>query len=292
MAKPSDINFWVIRSLLKTGILRAEPSQEQAKNFLVLKSFIGYVVQSFLAITVGWILTCIYAFEGLTRGSDSRSDPNAPFLLQGLGLEINLLIICSIILSQLVYLVVRVRFNRKLEFKLQLPFWILVGLASLSVWKILDYYSQASNSAEYTLYLETPRDFALIWMVLGTLTMVGYELNRVNTRKRDLELELESCKTKIALLLENGDQLDRVRDVEFTFTFKYDKRTEKAASALEKRGYDLIVLDQSYIKSTFVAIKELSLNEIAAEITPLMDIAIEYKGTYLSFTADLPTTTQ
>lgn len=290
MAKQPNINFWLLRTLQKVKALKADPSQEQSKNFLVLKSFNNYAIQSLLAIFGGWLLATIVSFEGPGRHSQSKRDPYAPWLLEGYDTYVNLLIVVAIILCQFVYIALRVRFNKSLLFKIGVGFWALVASAALSVWLVNDYYSKLPNLQKYNLYLSSPKDFALVWIALGTLVLLGYEMNRVNTRTQDYELELESAKEKISLLVDSGDRLDVAREVEFTFTFSKRSRVDAATRQLKNRAYKVTTEEMSTFKTKLIATKGLNLKEIFEEISPMMDIALENKGYYLSFTTDSPNT--
>jgi hypothetical protein len=285
MAKQPDTNFSVLKVLQDCQILKADASQEQAKKFLIVPSLISYSVQSLLAIFCGWWLTYLGAYSGFTRRHVGMSDDYAPFLLQGEGFYINVLITVALILCQLVYLVLRVRFNKELSFKIGRYFGVLVAFASLSIWLILDYYSKVTDLQTYTLHVKSPRDFALIWIVVGTLTMFGVETNSMNTRTRDYELELEISNGKIEALLETGIQPHSEKTVEFAFQFR-PSRASKAITQLEKRDYSITIQEKSLFKTRLLATKILRLDEIVSEIKPMMGIALANKGYYLSFAAD------
>lgn len=289
MSKQPNTNFLVLKVLQDLQILKADISQEQAKKFLIMPSLISYSIQSLLAISCGWWLTYLGAISGFTKRYVEMSDDNAPFLLQGEGLYINVLIILALILCQLVYMVLKVRFNKELSFKIGRYFGFLVAFASMSVWLVVDYYSKVLDLQTYKLHVQSPRDFALIWIVLGTLTLFGVETNSMNTRTRDYALELEISSGKISALLETGIKPHSERAVEFSFQFR-SNRARKAISQLEDRDYKITIQEKWIFKTRLSATKNLRLNEIHLEIEPLMDIALANKGTYLSFTVDEPVT--
>ena len=287
MVKQTDMNFFAMRVLQNTEILKADSSQEQIKDFLFLKSFISYFLQSIFAVCIGWLLPRIVAEYGITRRAELKIDEDAPLLLQGDGLYINSLIILTIILCQFVYLVLRVRLNKDLKFAIGWNFLVLLALVLLCIFLVLDYYSKVQNPQTFSLYVTSSRDFALLWIGVGTFTLLGYERNNINTRERDYELDLGIATSTIDFLVENGDRLDLVRPVEFVLQVRKSK-SKKAFSQLMDRGYEILIQEKLIFNVRVLAIKNLKLSEVVGEIEPLYDIALSNKGDYLGFSAEQP----
>ncbi len=280
-----------MRVLQNTQILRADSSQEQIKDFLFLKSFISYFLQSIIAVCIGWLLPRIVAEWGFTPRQELKVDEDAPLLLQGDGLYINLLIILTIILCQFVYLVLRVRLDKELKFAIGSNFLVLLALVLLCIFLVLDYYSKVQNPQTFSLYVTSSRDFALLWIGVGTFTLLGYERNNINTRERDYELDLGIATSTVDFLVENGDRLDLVRPVEFVLQLRSSK-AKKAFSQLKDRGYEVLIQDKLIFNVRVLAIKNLRLSEVVGEIEPLYDIALSNKGCYLGFSAEQPNAEQ
>jgi hypothetical protein len=287
MAKQTDRNFFAMRVLQNTQILRADSSQEQIKDFLFLKSFISYFLQSIIAVCIGWLLPRIVAESGFVPRQENKVDEDAPLLLQGDGLYINSLIILTIILCQFVYLVLRVRLDKELKFAIGWNFLVLLALVLLCIFLVLDYYSKVQNPQTFSLYVTSSRDFALLWIGVGTFTLLGYERNNINTRERDYELDLGIATSTVDFLVENGDRLDLVRPVEFVLQLRSSK-AKKAFSQLKDRGYEVLIQDKLIFNVRVLAIKNLRLSEVVGEIEPLYDIALSNKGVYLGFSAEQP----
>lgn len=280
-----------MRVLQNTQILRADSSQEQNKDFLFLKSFISYFLQSIIAVCIGWLLPRIVAEWGFTPRQGLKVDEDAPLLLQGDGLYINLLIILTIILCQFVYIVLRVRLDKELKFAIGSNFLVLLALVLLCIFLVLDYYSKVQNPQTFSLYVTSSRDFALLWIGVGTFTLLGYERNNINTRERDYELDLGIATSTVDFLVENGDRLDLVRPVEFVLQLRSSK-VKKAFSQLKDRGYEVLIQDKLIFNVRVLAIKNLRLSEVVGEIEPLYDIALSNKGCYLGFSAEQPNAEQ
>jgi hypothetical protein len=291
MVKQTGMNFFAMRVLQNTQILRADSSQEQNKDFLFLKSFISYFLQSIIAVCIGWLLPRIVAEWGFTPRQGLKVDEDAPLLLQGDGLYINLLIILTIILCQFVYIVLRVRLDKELKFAIGSNFLVLLALVLLCIFLVLDYYSKVQNPQTFSLYVTSSRDFALLWIGVGTFTLLGYERNNINTRERDYELDLGIATSTVDFLVENGDRLDLVRPVEFVLQLRSSK-VKKAFSQLKDRGYEVLIQDKLIFNVRVLAIKNLRLSEVVGEIEPLYDIALSNKGCYLGFSAEQPNAEQ
>jgi hypothetical protein len=291
MVKQTGMNFFAMRVLQNTQILRADSSQEQIKDFLFLKSFISYFLQSIIAVCIGWLLPRIVAEWGFTPRQELKVDEDAPLLLQGDGLYINLLIILTIILCQFVYIVLRVRLDKELKFAIGRNLLVLLALVLLCIFLVLDYYSKVQNPQTFSLYVTSSRDFALLWIGVGTFTLLGYELNNINTRERDYELDLGIATSTVDFLVENGDRLDLVRPVEFVLQLRSSK-VKKAFSQLKDRGYEVLIQDKLIFNVRVLAIKNLRLSEVVGEIEPLYDIALSNKGCYLGFSAEQPNAEQ
>jgi hypothetical protein len=291
MVKQTGMNFFAMRVLQNTQILRADSSQEQNKDFLFLKSFISYFLQSIIAVCIGWLLPRIVAEWGFTPRQGLKVDEDAPLLLQGDGLYINSLIILTIILCQFVYLVLRVRLDKELKFAIGWNFLVLLALVLLCIFLVLDYYSKVQNPQTFSLYVTSSRDFALLWIGVGTFTLLGYERNNINTRERDYELDLGIATSTVDFLVENGDRLDLVRPVEFVLQLRSSK-VKKAFSQLKDRGYEVLIQDKLIFNVRVLAIKNLRLSEVVGEIEPLYDIALSNKGCYLGFSAEQPNAEQ
>jgi hypothetical protein len=291
MVKQTGMNFFAMRVLQNTQILRADSSQEQNKDFLFLKSFISYFLQSIIAVCIGWLLPRIVAEWGFTPRQGLKVDEDAPLLLQGDGLYINSLIILTIILCQFVYLVLRVRLDKELKFAIGWNFLVLLALVLLCIFLVLDYYSKVQNPQSFSLYVTSSRDFALLWIGVGTFTLLGYERNNINTRERDYELDLGIATSTVDFLVENGDRLDLVRPVEFVLELRSSK-VKKAFSQLKDRGYEVLIQDKLIFNVRVLAIKNLRLSEVVGEIEPLYDIALSNKGCYLGFSAEQPNAEQ
>jgi hypothetical protein len=291
MVKQTDRNFFAMRVLQNTQILRADSSQEQIKDFLFLKSFISYFLQSIIAVCIGWLLPRIVAESGFAPRQENKVDEDAPLLLQGDGIYINSLIILTIILCQFVYLVLRVRLDKELKFAIGWNFLVLLALVLLCIFLVLDYYSKVQNPQTFSLYVTSSRDFALLWIGVGTFTLLGYERNNINTRERDYELDLGIATSTVDFLVENGDRLDLVRPVEFVLQLRSSK-VKKAFSQLKDRGYEVLIQDKLIFNVRVLAIKNLRLSEVVGEIEPLYDIALSNKGCYLGFSAEQPNAEQ
>jgi hypothetical protein len=291
MVKQTGMNFFAMRVLQNTQILRADSSQEQIKDFLFLKSFISYFLQSIIAVCIGWLLPRIVAEGGFAPRQENKVDEDAPLLLQGDGLYINLLIILTIILCQFVYLVLRVRLDKEFKFAIGWNFLVLLALVLLCIFLVLDYYSKVQNPQTFSLYVTSSRDFALLWIGVGTFTLLGYERNNINTRERDYELDLGIATSTVDFLVENGDRLDLVRPVEFVLQLRSSK-VKKAFSQLKDRGYEVLIQDKLIFNVRVLAIKNLRLSELVGEIEPLYDIALSNKGCYLGFSAEQPNAEQ